>query len=361
MSMSKLVITVLTTAGALCIRAQTYTITELIADDVESIGYAINNSGQVAGSTVAQEPGAVVYHPFLWDPTTGKHELGSLPGYNGGAAYGINELGHVVGCSWICDKRGCGVEARAFLYRDGFMIDLNAGYYSCANAVNSADQVAGDSNSGAFLWNSGVVTIIVPDGSQSNYFSGSEARGINEAGQVAGTWWETVPSPECNKSPFPPCHFIDIVHSFRWASGSSQTLGQSDASAYAINSAGAVAGNFRMNNRNHAFLWSVFSTFVEIAPLDGHNSNSALGINSSGDVVGASNACEESRCADPRAFLYRDGVVIDLNDRIDQSGWQLLSANAINDRGQIAVTGRKDGESFSKVLLLTPIESVPER
>jgi probable HAF family extracellular repeat protein len=115
-----------------------------------------------------------------------------------------------------------------------------------------------------------------------------------------------------------------------------------------------------MNNRNHAFIWSVFSTFVEIAPLDGHNSNSALGINSSGDVVGASNACEESRCVDPRAFLYRDGAVIDLNDRIDQSGWQLLSANAINDRGQIVATGRKGGESFSKVLLLTPIESAPE-
>jgi probable HAF family extracellular repeat protein len=115
-----------------------------------------------------------------------------------------------------------------------------------------------------------------------------------------------------------------------------------------------------MNDRNRAFIWSAFSTFVEIAPLYGHNSNSALGINSSGDVVGASNACEESRCVDPRAFLYRDGAVIDLNDRIDQSRWQLLSANAINYRGQIVVTGHKDGESVSKVLLLTPIESVPK-
>jgi hypothetical protein len=42
---SKLVITVLATAGALCMPAQTYTITELIADEDESIGYAINNSG----------------------------------------------------------------------------------------------------------------------------------------------------------------------------------------------------------------------------------------------------------------------------------------------------------------------------
>jgi uncharacterized membrane protein len=131
------------------------------------------------------------------------------------------------------------------------MIYLNAGYYSCAKAVNS---VAGDSNSAAFLWNSRVVTIIMLDGSQSNYFSESEARGINEAGQLAGTWWDTAPSPECDKSPFPPCHFIDIAHSLRWASGSSQTFGQPDATAYAINSAGAVADNFRMNNRNHAFI-----------------------------------------------------------------------------------------------------------
>jgi probable HAF family extracellular repeat protein len=148
-------------------RAQTYTITELIANDSEGIGYAINNSGQVVG-TVARERGAAPHNPFLWDPTTGKHELGSLPGYNGGAAYGINEVGHVVGCSWLCQKGGC-VEARAFLYRDRSMMDLNAGYYSCAKAVNSADQVAGYTNSAAFLWNSGVVTIIVPDGSQSNF------------------------------------------------------------------------------------------------------------------------------------------------------------------------------------------------
>src|ERR1051326_8019497 len=161
--------------------AQTYTVTELIQDDVQSFGYAINNSGQVAGS-VAQGPGVVAHNPFIWSPATGVQELGSLPGFNGGAGYAINEAGHVAGCSWICRAGGC-VEARAFLYRDGIMIDLGAGSYSCAKAINSSDQVAGYVNGAAFLWNLGVITTIVPEGSQSNLFSDSEARAINEAGQ----------------------------------------------------------------------------------------------------------------------------------------------------------------------------------
>src|ERR1051326_5751478 len=160
--------------------AQTYTVTELIQDDVQSFGYAINNSGQVAGS-VAQGPGVVAHNPFLWDPQTGKQELGSLRDYNGGAAYGLNDAGHVVGCSWLCQKGGC-VESRAFLYRDGSMIAVN-GYHSCAKGINAADQVVGYSESAAFLWNSGVVVTIVPGGSLSNLLSDTEARAINDVGQ----------------------------------------------------------------------------------------------------------------------------------------------------------------------------------
>jgi hypothetical protein len=282
MTKSNLLLTILL-PGGLCIRAQTYTITELIADDLGSFGYAINNSGQVAGA-VAQEPGAVAHNPFLWSPATGKQELPSLPGFNRGEAYGNNEAEHVMGCSWLCQKGGC-LESRAFLYRDGSTIDLSAGYYSCAKAVNSVDQVVGYTGGAAFFWNGRGVTTIAPDGSQSNHFSESEARGINDASQVAGTWLDIL-SSERDKSPFPPCHLIDVAYSFRWTGASSQTLTQLNATAYAINNSGTVAGIFLAGNRNRAFIWSGIADVVEISPLDGHNSNSALGINHWGDVVG---------------------------------------------------------------------------
>jgi carbamoylphosphate synthase large subunit len=53
--------------------------------------------------------------------------------------------------------------------------------------------------------------------------------------------------------------------------------------------------------------------------------------------------------------------MVDLNDRVSQSDWRLLSATAINDKGQILAIGRKDGESLSKALLLTPAEMLPVR
>jgi hypothetical protein len=53
------------------------------------------------------------------------------------------------------------------------------------------------------------------------------------------------------------------------------------------------------------------------------------------------------------AILIDDGKVIDLNDRIPAgSGWELLFATGINERGQIAGTGFLNGQV--RGFLLTP-------
>src|SRR5215469_12822058 len=85
--------------GAQYLRAQMYTITELVSEDIESRALAINNSGQVAG--------VAAQHGFLWDPKAGKEWLPTLPGYNGAIARGINDAGHVVGCSLLCQGPSC--------------------------------------------------------------------------------------------------------------------------------------------------------------------------------------------------------------------------------------------------------------
>ena len=100
-------------------------------------------------------------------------------------------------------------------------------------------------------------------------------------------------------------------------------------------------------------------TFIELGTLDGRNSSAASGINNSGDVVGSCYSCEGGFCSNWTAFLYRNGVMVDLNDRLSQSDWRLVSATAINDKGQILAIGRKDGQPLSKALLLTPAEILP--
>ena len=82
-----------------------------------SYGAAINNNGQVVGQSQLT---SMYLQAFFWDPLSGIHGLGTL----GGAAsyaYGINDAGHAVGASSLRNS----LNTHAFLYRDGFLYDLN--------------------------------------------------------------------------------------------------------------------------------------------------------------------------------------------------------------------------------------------
>jgi probable HAF family extracellular repeat protein len=106
-----------------------------------SIGVAINNAGLVVG--YAQLSGGE-QRAFLYARGKMKN-LGTLPGGTQSFAYDIDERGRVVGSSDAKDS-----PLRAFIFRDGSMLDLN--------------------------------TLIPPN---SGWVL-TEARGINEAGQIVG-------------------------------------------------------------------------------------------------------------------------------------------------------------------------------
>jgi probable HAF family extracellular repeat protein len=78
----------------------------------------INNQGQVVGGSTL--PGNVTAHAFLWTREKGMQDLGTLPGDFNSGALSINNKGEVVGVS--NDQSG---GARAFLWRNGVMTDLN--------------------------------------------------------------------------------------------------------------------------------------------------------------------------------------------------------------------------------------------
>jgi len=137
-----------------------------------SEGWDINNNGLIVGRAFI--PGK--WHAFLLG--SGFQDLGTLGGIED-RAHGINSSGEVVGCSYTSPG------IHAFLW-SGAMQDLGSG---CALGINDNAQVVGWSEFGAFLWTSGSGMqnlSALPEVIAAGWHALSEARAINNAGQIAG-------------------------------------------------------------------------------------------------------------------------------------------------------------------------------
>jgi len=78
--------------------------------------------------------------------------------------------------------------------------------------------------------------------------------------------------------------------------------------------------------------------------------SSATAINNTGLVVGSSFLPVECRV---EPLFWEKGVLHRLNDLIDPlSGWTVVTADDIDDAGNIAATARRDGSSYRPVLLV---------
>jgi uncharacterized membrane protein len=349
---------------------------------------AFNASGQVTGfrfenfaSLICSAGGA--NRAFLWN--NGAYtELGTL----GGAAsfgYAINNSGQIAGSADVC---GNGAGARAFLWQNGVMTALdpstNPGDYSSAFAINTNGDVAGyinHANTGVgyqpVVWKGGTaagLTVLASLGCQFAPNCQGEARAINDAGQAAG--WGYGPLVG------------GYLHAVRWDSNGQPTdlvsLGANYADqANAINSKGDVAGYSQLDpNVYYSIVRAVFwqngnpqnpqdlGTIPGFDPLYGSanvtdNQSSAWGINSKGQIVGISAGSANAVLYGNggRAFLYipkpapaAGGTIYDLLSLLAPgTNWlQLMAAWAINDNGQIVGVGF-DSNHNQHGFLLTPI------
>ena len=108
-----------------------------------NLAWNINNQGQVVGSSNLR--GDANFHAFLWTSGAGMQDLGTLSGDASSVAIGINDAGNVVGVSIDAN-----FNPRAFLLQNGTMSDLNTLvpansplFLLTACSINSAGQIIG--------------------------------------------------------------------------------------------------------------------------------------------------------------------------------------------------------------------------
>jgi len=133
------------------------------------------------------------------------------------------------------------------------------------------------------------------------------------------------------------------------------TLGGYQAEAYAVNNSGVIVGYSRDSKGNiHACVFDQTSSMnnVDLGTLGGYESK-ANAVNDYGHIVGYSLTASRRR----RACLFDssgNGVNIDLNNMIEpESGWELVEAYGINNKGWVVGRGtnpERDWHAF----LLTP-------
>jgi probable HAF family extracellular repeat protein len=137
-----------------------------------STASAVNGAGQIAGSAVVaiDVQGNTDERAVVW-AAGGIIDLGTLPGDTDSEARALNDQGQVVGVSWSSTEQGlrgnpfgAPFGSRAFLWDAGTMIGLGSlgGTLAWPTAINNARQVVGVSldpagQARAFLWQDGIM------------------------------------------------------------------------------------------------------------------------------------------------------------------------------------------------------------
>jgi len=253
-------------------------------------------------------------------------DLGALyNNSNKSRAYGINNIGQVVGYStWLPGTPSAG--GSSFLWTAiTSMQNLNtlsggSPWLNNAIDINDNGQIVGSTEAEvphhAFLWTPAIgVSDLGTLGGRN-----STATAVNGNGQVVGY-------SDATNDPIPP------THAFFWSQSTGMldlgTLGGMHSSAYDINDAGQVVGTASTTFGSHAFLWSPTAGMLDLGSLYGAGSASqAEGINNLGQVVGYSFAGG----ADSSVFLWSPSTGM---QNLGNLGGFRCYPQDINDVGQI--------------------------
>ena len=327
-------------------------------------GSGINNRGWATG--FANQQGDIVSHAALWVGAPQVIDLGALggPSFSSAIAWPVKaNNGVIVGISDTdedqppADNFSCypffatgsptGKVCKGFRWANGVMTPLPpfpGGLNSYATAVNNRGQIVGWAENGVAdpTCNTAVQTlqfravIWEPDGTMKELpplpgDSTSAATAINDLGEVVGI------SGACGIA----VGGVSAAHSVLWQNGVPMNIGDLGGHSWntpaAINNLGTVVGFSLPAGQDgtlnfEAFLWTQAGGILRLGKLLASDIRSeALGVNENNQVVGLSVSAGNV----PRAFIWQNGVMTDVNNLTVAGSQFLLFANDINDRGEI--------------------------
>jgi probable HAF family extracellular repeat protein len=217
----------------------------------EGTAYGINDAGQIVGNGYLFSSGTYI---TLHDP------LGRVAT----TAYGINNAGQIVG-----SYQEGHTFISGFLYSGGAYTDI----YDPLDigGTTSGNDFSQGIISHGFLYNAG--TYITLDDPLATL--GTVASGINDAGQIVGTYKDAT-----------------FSHGFLYSAGTYTTLDDplatAGTSASGINDAGQIVGSYTDGTGTHSFLYSAgtYTTLDDPMASSAAGGTSASGINDAGQIVG---------------------------------------------------------------------------
>jgi probable HAF family extracellular repeat protein len=314
-----------------------------LKENNEVVGYAQNAAGADRAFLFADANNNGVADPGEM------RDLGVLAGDAASYAYGLNNAGEVVGTSRSAPL-GLDGNERAVRFNSGAApTDLGLGHgvdVSGSNAVdiNEGGTIVGGAISGAdylaFARSAaGVATSFALPPPYNEY---AEAQAVNFFGAVVG-----YSGGVTGDSGF-----------LRATDGTLTPVGHPNPAepynyAWDISDAGYVAGEgYNSAGDYHAFRYNPDSTVTDLGTLPGFESTEGFGVSNSGTVVGRADPSETAP-GPSHAFIYRDGVMRDLNGLLAGSGagWVVTEARAINSVGAIVGVGVAPNGSTRAVLL----------
>jgi probable HAF family extracellular repeat protein len=354
----------------------TYTVTDLGTAPGGTFSQAtfVNNNGFVAG--IAAIAGGA-QHGYLWyEGLKGDIGIPGLGGPNSGA-FGVNESGLAMGQAETSTKDpnnenfcayGTGLQCLAFLWQNGVTTALPTlgGTNASVGHINNVGELAGYAENSVRDATCPAGMAVTGTGPQVLDFEpviwGPQPGQIRQLGLLAGdtvgiAMWNNDlgqavgVSGTCANTVIPPV--VNGPHAVLWEpDGSVSDLGNLGGTvnpaipgigqaAVGINNQGQVVGASALagNSTAHAFLWSRLTGMRDLGTLAGDVHSAGLGISDRGEVVGIS----LDGMGNPRPFLWKDGVMTDLNSLVDaNSPLHLLFASGINSRGQIEGFGVTD-------------------
>ncbi|BDI29794.1 hypothetical protein CCAX7_18450 [Capsulimonas corticalis] len=271
------------------------------------------------------------------------------PGYRSSVSRSLSAGGTLV-VGWTSTS-GNSVDSlattRAFFARGGKPVVLGTlgGRDSQAFGVNAKGLIVGAAQTKArerhaFVLSSGGVMRdlgLLPAGRSSAAYA------VNAAGAIVGA----ADAPLAGAKIF-------MNHAVLWRGGKMTDLGLLPegqwAYATAINSRGDIVGLAGVKADTRAFLYREGHMIDLGSPGDDPVSARAIGDN--GEIVGMFAVNERIH----HAFLWKNGEIADLNTYLPKgSGWTLLQGDGVNARGQIVCQARSaQGEIHA--VLLTPVQ-----